>query len=67
MILELLLALFIFATFWLIYRNGELILENKRLKIKLTAVSEVLTRYVIKEAIKPKHEHLEEMGEHRDN
>lgn len=64
---EALLIFFIIVDLWLLYRNGSLVIRNKELEQRLTAVSSLLASHLIKKALEPKNELLDELNEGRDN
>lgn len=64
---EALLIFFIIVDVWLLYRNGALVIRNKELEQRLTAVSELLARAIIKQTIKPPNERLEDLNINREN
>lgn len=53
---EALLIFFIIVDVWLLYRNGALVIRNRELEQRLTAVSELLARTIIKQVEKPRKE-----------
>ncbi len=65
--INLLLALSLFLNFYLLYKYGKLLIERRKRLEQLTAVSELLARSIIKQAIKPSHERLETLNENREN
>ncbi len=67
MIIDILLAISLLFNVYLLNKYGKLIIEHRNTLQRLTAVSELLTRAALKQAIKPTHDRLETLNENREN